>query len=198
MVYQCLSSKTSIWFINVFSLFLLFMFFQIFDSALCCPKLRADLKAWVVPHVPPLSCIELCCIQISLMMLDAVPLVILWLRLVMVGSLRRMHYDILRYIRALYDKIWNAKRQNHRAKVHNLQVLPPNKKKCEPAQAFLRSNPRWIWPSPPAELLLKVCALVFEVSWVLTKQGVEFIWSVLMHRCKQNHAQTDTRNRVCV
>ena len=116
----------------------------------------------------------------------------------MVGSLRRMHYDILRYIRALYDKIWNAKRQNHRAKVHNLQVLPPNKKKCEPAQAFLRSNPRWIWPSPPAELLLKVCALVFEVSWVLTQQGVEFIWSVLMHRCKQNHAQTDTRNRVCV
>lgn len=132
------------------------------------------------------------------LMLDAVPLVVLWLRLVMVGSLRRMHYDILRYIRALYDKIWNAKRQNHRVKVHNLQVLPPNKKKCEPAQAFLRSNPRWIWPSPPAELLLKVCALVFEVSWVLTKQGVEFIWSVLMHRCKQNHAQTDTRNRVCV
>ena len=137
MDYQCLSSKTSIWFINVYSLFLLFMFFQIFDSALCCPKLRADLKAWVVPHVPPLSCIELCCIQISLMMLDAVPLVILWLRLVMVGSLRRMHYDILRYIRALYDKIWNAKRQNHRAKVHNLQVLPPNKKNASLRKRFL-------------------------------------------------------------
>ena len=131
------------------------------------PKLRADLKTWVVPPGKHRG-IEVRCIQISPMQSHWL---FGWLEMVTGGHGWFTEKNVLRYIRLRHQ----LRRDGITvSKCTICKYFLQNNGSYEPAQAFLSSNPQWIWPSPPAELLLKVCALVFEVTWVLTKQGVNW------------------------